>query len=817
MGIGALAGALLGLGASAILPAGMTILGFSTGMLWLVGASIGSLFDAPKLNLGSSPSNSFGPLQNTETQLTPVPVVYGRRRVGGNIFFHRFLNEERTQMDMFVSMSEGPISGISSIMASDQDTEDLSSSSFTSHLGTFPQSADALCPSGKGLGYPGTAYVACHLEASSKLKGTPVISAIVEGRTVWTPPGASTSLGGDLKAEFFKVVQSADTGRVDGGATGTWSRSRGDKFFEADVEDIDFADEALDLEEGKYYAKFTGYLQPASSGNYQFRLTSTTGVKALYIDGEQVTEETDVPLVADQVYSIRVEFCVGDNVLSGTHKSLVGGEDPYYYWYADYYTDGTEMKLYWTPPGSAEEVIPSTVLHGGLSAYSRNPVWQILDFLRNKRYGLGLSDEYFDIDFEDPDDSSSWETAADYCDETVNGAARFQMDIVLDQERSFIDHLQEMLASFRGYLICRDVITIHIEKYETSYQKILDTDNIIEGSFGFFAKPQDEIPNRIEVEWVDPSTEDEGGHWDRVVAIAQNDERILNEGPKIAKFPLLGITRLSQAQDMADYLLGQAENALLYMTFSLGLQDSDIEVGEVVKVDHPMLDTAKWARVLKIEDAQEDRINVLALEYYIPDYDYTKSWEDDVIVLYGDHIYKSIEYIPTMVDWATPSGAVSGGDDTGQDKEYAFDKPANDLTAPEEGTAWHSSQTGTGVNGVAHIGQIFTKERPVQHIKLKTDTTGACPTSIKVQEYDPDTETWSDVETFSSLNTGTGEINTLTLTTLDNFWGLRLLANADLATDTHWTAQYVEMKETGDNVAPTIPTGVNEDYWELVE
>ena len=72
---GAAIGALLGLGFSSMLgAAGIgTIFGISVGTLWLVGASIGSLFDAPSIDLGgSTPNYAFGQLSNTKSQLLPL-------------------------------------------------------------------------------------------------------------------------------------------------------------------------------------------------------------------------------------------------------------------------------------------------------------------------------------------------------------------------------------------------------------------------------------------------------------------------------------------------------------------------------------------------------------------------------------------------------------------------------------------------------------------------------------------------------------------------------------------------------------------------
>lgn len=804
MGVGALVGALVGMGAAGAVYAGGTgIFIAGMGSWWLAGASIGSLFDAPKLD--TSQKSTFNQIDNSDVPYLPVPLIYGEYRVGGNIFYKKYLDTDRTEMDLFLSLSEGPIAGISSIMASDQDTEDLTTSTFVSHLGTFPQAVDSLSEADKQLGYPGTAYISAHLEASTKLKGTPIISAIVQGRTVWTPPGASSSLGGDLTAKFYKINQYWS--RVDG----SWSRTIGDLFFEVEVSDIDFAE--YDLDENRYYAEYTGYIQPSETGNYSFRLDSSTGADALYIDGELIADGADVALEADEVYSIRVCFWCGSTIISGTTWELSGGEDPQWSWTVDYFPSGTEQRAYYTTPTLSEAIIPSSVLYGGISAYSTNPVWCLLDYLRNKRYGLGLSDDFFDIDFENPDGTSSWEIAADYCDETMDdGDPRYSMGICFNSQENFIDQIQKMLSSFRGYLICRDQVIVKVEKYETSYVKELDGDHIVEGSFGFYLTPQNEIPNKIEITWTDPESDmDSGGHWGSVSAVAQNEQRIINEGVRAETVDLTMITNQRQAQDMAYYLLEQAENAPLHMSFSVGLQDSDIEIGEIVKITHPLLDESKWARVMKTEDGQDDMINLLCRQYYIPDYDSDQSYEADRLVKYDDHIYKSKVYIPNMTNKTILSGAVASSEYSTYLKENAFDDP--DLGE----TVWMSGETGTGVNGVAYIGQIFSQLTRVQDILLNQSSVEILDaenvTSVKVQEYDPETDAWSDVETISGIS---GD-QTLVLSSASNFYGLRLLANCDLSTDKMWGVSKLGMYDKNVDTTPVISEVINSTYWELVE
>ena len=45
--------------------------------------------------------------------------------------------------------------------------------------------------------------------------------------------------------------------------------------------------------------------------------------------------------------------------------------------------------------------------------YSDNPVYQLLDYLRNERFGMGIANSYFDSNFAD------WQTAGDVCDVNI--------------------------------------------------------------------------------------------------------------------------------------------------------------------------------------------------------------------------------------------------------------------------------------------------------------------------------------------------------------------------------------------------------------
>ena len=107
MGVGALVGALLGLGASA---AGITAFGYTLGTMWILGASLGALFDAASFQIDiATPNYSLDPVNNTLSGSVPVPVAYGRNRIAGNFFYQQFYNSDKKIMYLHCALSEGPI------------------------------------------------------------------------------------------------------------------------------------------------------------------------------------------------------------------------------------------------------------------------------------------------------------------------------------------------------------------------------------------------------------------------------------------------------------------------------------------------------------------------------------------------------------------------------------------------------------------------------------------------------------------------------------------------------------------------------------
>ena len=77
--------------------------------------------------------------------------------------------------------------------------------------------------------------------------------------------------------------------------------------------------------------------------------------------------------------------------------------------------------------------------------YSDNPVYQLLDYLRNTRFGMGIANGYFDTNFAD------WQTAGDVCDANItpySGASQIDLmdsHAVVDTSRKAIDNIKELI------------------------------------------------------------------------------------------------------------------------------------------------------------------------------------------------------------------------------------------------------------------------------------------------------------------------------------------------------------------------------------
>lgn len=248
----------------------------------------------------------------------------------------------------------------------------------------------------------------------------------------------------------------------------------------------------------------------------------------------------------------------------------------------------------------------------GETKYSTNPAWCLRDFLLSKRYGLG---KWFSE--EDLDDDSFIE-AANYCDEVIEfyagdgsttKAKRYELNMVIDERRSALDWLQEMLACFAGYLVySQGKLRLKIEKpMPISYRFNDDTmkDLKIE------PLKLSETPNRYEVSFVDPLN-----NWRTIMAICE-DHADQKERQKIItkQVGLEGVTSQNQALRLARFYRDYNLTCPLQVSFTTGMQAMHLEPGDVVTISYHGVFDGMPIRIAEIKETNKGTFEISGRQY----------------------------------------------------------------------------------------------------------------------------------------------------------------------------------------------------------
>lgn len=645
MGIGALIGAFVFGGAAVIAGGTLSIFGLSLG-LWqaiAVGASLGSLFDAPSFNV-QSPTYSLSPAANTTSQIIPVPVVYGRVRVAGNVFYQQFQDSTKKIMYQHIGLSEGPIKSVNTndVMINDFTTAELSTVTKEVFLGTATQPPSVNEPG--GCAYPMLAYVALKMEASEKLGGTPTVTVVLNGRDIDYPGKGEAALYLDAEAEAssgsFKNEASLpeDSGykggslTVDGllhyywagwvkvGDQSEW-REYDYQYHDLGILSAVYADTSKDqiLCIPFVFVKVSGAhaetisIYPDSTAGTHFDFDVATGSSG--DTGTEFTKSLD--------NGMRLHWEIRKTYESGSSTYYSGVL--YILLPSDVLPTSGRAKIVFalkTPYLNLNQVVAGLLPYtdiltdapwagfGDTGAYN-SPAWCAYDYLTNTRYGAAIPESHFDED-------SFFEVANRCAQEGIT------LNLAVDTQRPTIDNLKDILAPARAFLAIRDTIRLKMDAPVEAYGKLITADDIIEGSFTYRCAPEDQIPNRVTVEFIDGDGENDEGTWERTSYSIEDWEDIARRGVYERRVSMLGITNRAQAKAMCNYLYEQAKRCTLYCSFATSLKNSDIEVGDVIAVTYDLPGwTEKWMRVIGVDDDAEGTVAISLLEYDPQVYDAT--------------------------------------------------------------------------------------------------------------------------------------------------------------------------------------------------
>ncbi|SFL93535.1 phage tail protein [Halanaerobium salsuginis] len=236
-----------------------------------------------------------------------------------------------------------------------------------------------------------------------------------------------------------------------------------------------------------------------------------------------------------------------------------------------------------------------------VTKYSNNPVWCVLDFLTNKRFGFGVKDKFINFD--------SFKEAAEYADEIVDGERRFELDFMIDAKSSALDILNEILSTFRAFLIYSNgQLKLKIDKPEIAAQSFTFEEHIIAESFVRSRTSRKDRYESVIVEYTDPNENFE------TIGARFLDKSV--PGETIKTITLNGVNRFSQAGREARYYQKKSKYCVEVINFKAGINSVEAEVGDKVLITHPRPGwTDKPFRIMEISESENEELAITAVEY----------------------------------------------------------------------------------------------------------------------------------------------------------------------------------------------------------
>jgi hypothetical protein len=148
-----------------------------------------------------SSAQAQGILINSQSNVDPIPVIYGRRRVGGTRVFIEVSGSSNEYLHLVLVLSEGPVTAIDNVYLDDVLSSDAKFTGLltvTKHLGTPGEGADAALTADvpkwtSACKLSNCAYLYVKLKYDrNAFSGLPTITADVRGRSLYDPRDGQT-------------------------------------------------------------------------------------------------------------------------------------------------------------------------------------------------------------------------------------------------------------------------------------------------------------------------------------------------------------------------------------------------------------------------------------------------------------------------------------------------------------------------------------------------------------------------------------------------------------------------------------------------
>jgi len=202
----------------------------------------------------------------------------------------------------------------------------------------------------------------------------------------------------------------------------------------------------------------------------------------------------------------------------------------------------------WVPESTATLNTTTGRPEPGAWQWTRNPVWCACDLITDGTFGAG---EFFGWEHIDLETALA---AASFCDETVDGETRAEVDYVVQDRSALLDHVARILAGAQVIPTLSGGTWRLLKDVDGPAVMALTDADIQQGEISSKHLSLEEIPNRVEVQFTD---EDSDGELvtDMITLPDAEPDRIVSR-----RLDLRGVRRRSQARRLATLMLYQWAN-----------------------------------------------------------------------------------------------------------------------------------------------------------------------------------------------------------------------------------------------------------------
>ena len=613
----------------------------------------------------------LGPLLNKDSGVGDIPIIYGKRRVGGNRVFVSTNGTNNEYLYVAIVLSEGQIDGFETLYVDDVAvplssyahgvSATPSSGDFADRVtcqffdGRDNQSASSILSEAPNWGsdhkLSGLAYLALKFrwkkiesQADSDnnpfRSGIPKVNAIVRGRKIFDViDGYTTSYQGSISSVTGSGTKTnsattASITQVTNPPTANYSNTI---TFATTESGATFKSRADAIVQSRSMSLNTGSGGTNTTKTFTSVLTSNNEYQAVQI--RQILTNTDTSTVVSDITDGPIAST------QGTQVTAMINED--YACPTGNYTLETQIVLTGNGPQTGiptgtYNVSGEIGVSVGVSAthttayasetvvYNNNPVNVLLDYMRNPRYGKGLTNDVFEW--------ASIRMAASQCEQTVpyttSTTGPFnEFDGILNSGTTLLNNIRTILASFRGimpYQSGKYYLRIPHGGDDSDVDSaptpppvtFIITDDIMIGGLQIQGESKDRKINQIRVTYTDPDADYQPNDviWPPEDSQVYADYLTEDNMELHTQLTLGHCTHRERALNYAETMVKTSRNKMI-VSLSTTLAAAQVSVGDLIRIVNRLMSFDGIYRVESVSLSAEGSINFQCTEHNPSDYE----------------------------------------------------------------------------------------------------------------------------------------------------------------------------------------------------